>query len=329
MPTSAPVLLVVGDVVTDVVAHQEHALTRGTDTAAAIEVRPGGSGANTAAWAAHSGAAVRMLGRVGADSARWHEDELALSGVEPRLAVDPCRPTARVIALVDPTGERTMVTDRAAGGRLSPEDWDDALLDGVGLVHVSGYTFFTDSGRRLAQTVLAAASRADVPVSVDPASSGFLRGFGVRTFLEATRACSVLLPNEDEAALLTTEKDPHAAAVRLSGWYAAAVVKLGARGAMAAADGGLVARRNAEPPARVVDTIGAGDAFAGGFLAARLGGADLAEALDAGCRTGALAVTLCGGRPPGPASDRSGGRTHAGRAGPDEPRRGCTSARDG
>ncbi|MEU1166080.1 PfkB family carbohydrate kinase, partial [Streptomyces sp. NPDC005921] len=70
-------LLVVGDVVTDVVARHREPLAAGTDTAAVIRTLPGGAGANVACWAARTGCAdVRLLGRVGADAAQWHEREL-------------------------------------------------------------------------------------------------------------------------------------------------------------------------------------------------------------------------------------------------------------
>lgn len=262
-----------GDVVTDIVARHEHPLAPGTDTAAAIGVRPGGSGANTAAWAARSGAPTTLLARVGSDSARWHAEALESDGVRPVFRIDGRRPTARVIALVDAAGERTMVTDRGAGGELSPGDWDDALLDGTAMLHLSGYVLFTGSGRRLAETAMDAAVRRGVPVSVDPASTGFLEMFGTGRFLDVTApSCGTVLPNEDEAALLGGVRDPDTAAARLSERYGLAVVKLGARGAVAARDGRVVARCPARS-AQTVDSIGAGDAFAGGFLAAVLAAA--------------------------------------------------------
>ncbi|MEV7996961.1 PfkB family carbohydrate kinase, partial [Streptomyces sp. NPDC086077] len=70
-------LLIVGDVVTDVVARHRGPLSGGTDTAAVIRTLPGGAGANVACWAAHWGCAdVRLLGRVGPDAAAWHERAL-------------------------------------------------------------------------------------------------------------------------------------------------------------------------------------------------------------------------------------------------------------
>ncbi|MFF7198533.1 carbohydrate kinase family protein [Streptomyces sp. NPDC008079] len=293
-----PGLLVVGDVVTDVVARHARPLAADTDTAARIAVRPGGAGANVACWAAGRGARVRLLARAGADSADWHRAALEAAGVEPVLRVDDEAPTAVVIALVDAAAERTLVTDSGAAFRLGPADWDAALLDGMGHVHLSGYLYFSEWGRELAAVVTEAARARSLPVSVDPASAGFLREAGVARFLADVAGTDLLLPNDAEAALLSGAPEPARAAAELSAARGGGtvVVTLGAGGALAAVNGEVTVRVPCVP-AVAVDTTGAGDAFTGGLLAARLAGADLAASLAAGCRTGAEAVTVVGGRP--------------------------------
>ncbi|MDF2706138.1 MAG: sugar kinase [Nonomuraea muscovyensis] len=295
-PPAASGLLVVGDVVTDVVALHGTPLAPGTDTAAEIVLRPGGSGANTAAWAAHLGGDVRLLARVGRDTGEWHLGELAGTGVRPHLTVDPDRPTAVVIAMVDATGERTMLTNRGAGGRISPDDWDASLLGGVGRLHLSAYTMFAEPGLRLARLAIAQAVAAGVRVSVDPASTGPLREFGVERFLAETAAADLIIPNLDEALLLTGAPTPERAAEILGDRYGTAVVKLGPQGALAATEGRVVATVEGVRT-EVVDTTGAGDAFAAGYLTASLDGAGEEAALRAGCRAGAACVALVGGRP--------------------------------
>lgn len=294
-------LLVVGDVVTDVVARHRGPLAVGTDTASAIRTLPGGAGANVACWAAHHGCAdVRLLGRVGTDSAAWHERELRASGVRPRLVVDPEAATGTVICLVD-TGaaaERTFLTDSGAALRLDPDDWSPSLLDGVARLHLSGYLFFAESSRALVAVALESARARGVPVSVDPASAGFLTRFGVDRFLALIEGVDVLLPSRDEAHLLTGLPDPADAAAKLSRLVPLVVAKQGADGALVARGGGVVARIPAAP-ATPRDTTGAGDAFTGTFLAALLAGANAEEAAAEGCGAGARAVELVGGRPPG------------------------------
>ncbi|MFD7440284.1 carbohydrate kinase family protein [Streptomyces sp. NPDC059909] len=297
---TAGALLVIGDVATDVVARHGSALAHGTDTAAEIRTLPGGAGANAACWAAHSGCTdVRLLGRVGADTASWHDGHLRRAGVRPLLVPDRQAGTATVVALVDAHAERTFLTDSGAALRISPADWSPDLLDGVGRLHLSGYLFFARPSRELAVLALADARERGIPVSVDPASAGFIATLGVDRFLAAAAGADVLLPNADEARLLTGIPDIADAAAKLSLQVPLAVVTLGAGGALVAESGALTAR--VPPvPATAVDSTGAGDAFTGAFLAALLAGADPAAAAHEGCRAGALAVTLHGGRPPGP-----------------------------
>ncbi|WP_129309730.1 PfkB family carbohydrate kinase [Streptomyces sp. L2] len=298
-------LLVVGDVVTDVVARHRGPLATGTDTVAAIRMLPGGAGANVACWAAHTGCAdVRLLGRVGADSAAWHERELVAAGVRPRLVVDPRAATGTVICLVDggAAAERTFLTDSGASLRLEPDDWSDAMLDGVARLHLSGYLLFSEPSRALAAVALAAARARGVPVSMDPASAGFLVELGVDRFLAFAEGLDVLLPSRDEACLLTGLSDPADAAAKLSRLFPLVVAKSGVRGALVARAGNVLARVPAAP-ATPRDSTGAGDAFTGAFLAALVAGADPEEAAARGCRAGARAVERVGGRPPHPGSN--------------------------
>ncbi|WP_437089779.1 carbohydrate kinase family protein [Streptomyces sp. enrichment culture] len=308
-------LLVVGDVITDIVVRPRGPLAVGTDTAASIRRLPGGAGANAACWAAHQGFEdVRLFGRVGADAAVWHERELVAAGVRPRLVVDEEAPTGTVVCLVDAgaSAERTFLTDSGASLRLAPGDWSDTLLDGVGHLHLSGYLLFSAPSRALVAVALEAARARGVPVSLDPASAGFLAELGADRFLSLVQGVDVLLPSRDEACLLTglprtdgsvadarTDAGADAAvgaAVELSRRVPLVVAKLGADGAVVAR-GGAVCARVPAVAATPRDTTGAGDAFTGAFLAALLSGAGPAEAAARGCRAGAEAVARVGGRP--------------------------------
>lgn len=299
-PGGEGALLVVGDVVTDVVARHRGPLATGTDTAAVIRTVPGGAGANVACWAARSGCGdVRLLGRVGTDAAEWHRRELVAAGVRPRLVVDPEAATGTVVCLVDggDSAERTFLTDSGASLRLEPADWSDGLLDGVARLHLSGYLLFSERSRALAAVALASARARGVPVSLDPASAGFLATLGVDRFLALVEGVDVLLPSRDEACLLTGLADPADAAAALSRRVPLVVVKAGADGALLAEAGGVPERVPAEP-ATPRDTTGAGDAFTGAFLAALVAGADPGRAAALGCRAGARAVERVGARPP-------------------------------
>ncbi|MFI7233908.1 carbohydrate kinase family protein [Streptomyces cyaneofuscatus] len=298
-PSTGRGLLVVGDVVTDVVALHGSPLVHGTDTAARIRRVPGGAGANVACWAVRSGCRdVALLARAGTESAGWHRDALERAGVRALLAVDEEVATATVISLVDAAAERTFLTDSGAVLRLATEDFAPSMLDGVGWLHLSGYLLFAATSRATARLALRTARERGIPVSVDPASAGFLAELGPKRFLEYAEGAELLLPNADEARLLTGLPEPAEAAAELSRTFPRIAVTLGCGGAVLAAGGAVTGQVRARPVLDPVDSTGAGDAFTGGFLAALLAGADDEAAAAEGCRTGAEAVATVGGRPP-------------------------------
>ncbi len=209
-----PRVLVIGDVMTDVVVHPEGPLARGTDRRAKIRFEPGGSAANQAAWLAAFGVAVDFVARVGAGDVGAEAARLTAGGVTPYLAGDPERSTGRLVALIDPSGERSFFTDRAANEALSAADIPDALVAGAALIHLSGYSFFAASPRAAVLDVLRRAGA--TPVSIDPASSAFLSEVGPQAFLDWTRGASLLLPNADEAEVLAGSADPETQCARLA-----------------------------------------------------------------------------------------------------------------
>jgi len=298
----APRVLVCGDVINDILAQTRGSLVRGDDNPAAIRTRPGGSAANQAAWMASLGLDVVFAGRAGAADAEFHRQELARFGVEPHLAVDESAATGSIVVLVGPDGERTMITDRGANLRLRPADVPTGLFDGVALLHLTGYSFFAPAPREVALRLIAEARRRGVPFTIDPGSAAFLGQLAPGEFLNWTKGAAVCFPNIDEAAVLTGAADgpadPAAMAVLLTDHYDAAVVKLGADGALVAPEGTQPIRVAARP-AVVRDTTGAGDAFCAGFLAVWLAGGQPAAAAVAGVTAAARAVCALGGRPPG------------------------------
>jgi sugar/nucleoside kinase (ribokinase family) len=283
-------LVVAGDVMCDVVAVLPGPLAHGSDTPAPIALHGGGSAANVAAWAAAVGTEVTLVARVGDDAlGREAVRALRAAGVRTEVATDPRLATGACVVLVHPGGERTMIPDAGANDALQIA----ALPPGRHL-HLPGYALLRPGSRPAARAALALARERGMTVSVDPSSSAPLAAAGPRAFLEWVEEVDLLLPNAAEATVLTGEADPEAAARALAA-PREVVVTLGADGALWT-DGREVVRVAAEP-AKVVDTTGAGDAFAAGLLAARLGGADPAAALAAGCGLAARAVASPGARP--------------------------------
>jgi sugar/nucleoside kinase (ribokinase family) len=296
-------IVVVGDIVTDVVARHSGPLHVGSDSTAIVASYGGGSAANVAAWlAADSAAPVSYVGRIGDDAAgRAQVAELQRAGVDVRVGIDTEHCTGCVVVLVDSSGQRTMLPDRGANSFLSPADLPHELFAAGCHMHLSGYPLLHESSRAAALTALDLARGADMTVSIDPASAAPLAALGAQRFRRWTAGARLCIANLDEAAVLAgTDRaaagDGVAIALELaSAAYREVVVKLGADGAIWS-DGSSVA---AVPsvPARVVDTTGAGDAFAAGFLAAWTAGATPHDALSAGVTLAAVAVATPGARP--------------------------------
>jgi ribokinase len=298
-------ILVVGDVVTDILAVQSGPTAVDSDTPATIRGAGGGSGANTAAWLAWSGATVDLLAMTGADAAGSAlVSELVAAGVGCAAVVRTTEaPTGTVIVLVHGQ-DRTMFCDRGANLHLRPSHVDAALalLPDTRHLHLSGYTLLDEASRAAGRHALALAARLGLSSSVDASSAAPLRRVGAAAFLDWVRGVDLLLANADEAEVLTGLSSVDAAR-HLARTVGAAVVKLGPAGAVWARGDEVVEVPAA--PAEVVDTTGAGDAFAAGLLAAHLAGHDAPAALTQAVRLGARAVGQVGGRPPLPAEPRA------------------------
>ena len=290
-----PGVLVIGDVMRDVIVRPEGALCPGADRTAAIRILPGGSGANAAAWLARFGVPTKFGGRVGRGDVEGQSALLRSSGVVPHLAADPEAPTGTVVTILAPDGERSFFTDRGANARLCRADLPDALLEGVGLVHVSGYALFAPGPRAAVLDFLGEARRRGIGVSVDAASHSFLEEVGGATFLAWTDGAEILFANEAEAAVLAGTADRGGQLDRLSQRYGIVVIKRGASGAEAA--WGEKRWSVPAPEVAVADTSGAGDAFLAGFLSAHLAGASIDVCLHRGVEAGSRAAARFGGRP--------------------------------
>lgn len=286
-------IVVLGDVMIDVVARLSVPLASASDAPAVIRFHGGGSAANTAAWLAEAGAEPVLVGRVGDDErGRAARDELRAAGVDPVLAADPRLPTGTCVVLVAPDGERTMAPDAGANDGLSDADLSDELLVAGSHLHVAGYVLLRAGSRPAARAAISRALDRGMTVSVDPSSAALLSP----EFLDHAEGASLLLPNSDEAQMLSGVRDPERAARALAPRFGEVVVTLGAEGALWT-DGREAVHAEAVPVEAAVDSTGAGDAFAAGLLAARLDGAGPAEALAAGAGLAAQAVARPGGRP--------------------------------
>lgn len=255
-----------GDLVLDVIVRLQQPLATGADATSRIALRPGGQGANVAAWVAALGGSSRFLGKCSLDeTGAFAAARLLELGVELAGPVTHGR-TGIIVALVDHSGERTMCSDPGQGPKLTPDQVEWSWMEGCRHLHVSGYALLREPGRLAALRVIELARTTGASVSVDLSSWSAIRDFGptrFRALLEQI-AAEATFANEDEDQIVG---GPIAGGV----W----IVKHGAAGA--SFDG---VTRPALPVESVVDTTGAGDAFAAGWL---VGGPDLALAAAARC----------------------------------------------
>ena len=220
-------IVVIGDLMTDTVAHATLPLARGSDTPAKVTTHGGGSGANTAAWLAADGADVAFVGRRGADIAGRNRDmELMGYGVDARLVMDPERPTGTCVVTVTHKGERTMLSDPGANAALAPDDLPHDLFVPGAHLHVSGYTLLSEGSRAAALAALDFSRRAGMSASVDGASAAPLERAGAERFLELSSNAVLLFVNAAQAKVLTGRDDAEQAARVLTAWYPQVVIKL-------------------------------------------------------------------------------------------------------
>jgi sugar/nucleoside kinase (ribokinase family) len=247
-------------------------------------------------WLAALGVAARFMGRVGAGDHARLDDLFRTHGVDAVLVSDPDLPTGRLFSRVDNVGERSFFTDRGANLTLVPGDLSEGLLDGIGLVHLSGYTFFEPGTRQAARELMRRAKAVDIPVSVDPASAGFLKEAGAATFLGWCAGAALIFPNEEEAAFLAGTDDPEQQCRQLGLHFDTVVIKRSARGAILGGRSGISARAPARP-VDAIDTTGAGDAFYAGFISALMEGKDPGGCLESGNAAGTRAASKLGAQP--------------------------------
>ncbi len=231
-------------------------------TAIPPAVVPGGSACNTAIGVGMLGGAVRFVGKRGEDDiGDIFEAELVANNVEPKLQRSTS-PTGRVLSVITPDAQRTMFTYLGAASEMEPEEITPDCFEGAAIVHVEGYLLFN---RDLMTAVLRAAKAAGAKISLDLASFNVVEES--RDLLDKIVAedIDILIANEDEALAFTGEKDEARALAILSENVEIAVLKTGPRGSIISGHGEVVAIKPLGD-GTAVDTTGAGDLWAAGFL---------------------------------------------------------------
>jgi sugar/nucleoside kinase (ribokinase family) len=248
-----------GDLLLDVIVRLAEPLSPGADARAQTRLGAGGQAANVAAWAVELGAQGRFVGKRGDDEAgKLAAAELERRGVEVAGPVAPER-NGVVVSLVEPGGDRTMASDRGVAPTLRPDELDPAWFADCDWLHLTGYSLLASP---MAEAAEAAAALRTGRLSVDLSSWTAIRGARLGERL-ARLEPDVVFGNEQEWQALG---EGVRAPVR--------IVKRGARGFS-------VGEEEVAPQAgEAIDSTGAGDALAAGFL---VGGVELAREAAARC----------------------------------------------
>jgi sugar/nucleoside kinase (ribokinase family) len=256
------VLCVIGDLVEDVVVWLPTSLSYGTDTPSRIVRTRGGSAANVAVFAGavaqqqHNKYRARLIAQVGTDTLGDQLVEaLESSGVHP--CVVRSGRTGSIVVIVSPDGERTMLTDRAAATELNraPSNWHE----GVSVLHVPAYSLFSQPLSEAAQQCIEQAHEKNIAVSIDASSASLIKSFGVDKFRDLVHQLrpKIFFCNADEAEVMNLKEQPLGLEI--------VVIKAGAR-PTTVIENSVVLSVDVEQVNEIVDSTGAGDAFAAGFL---------------------------------------------------------------
>lgn len=288
-------ILCVGDVALDVIAQLKEQINYGNDTASRISTHPGGQAANVACWITRTNNASQLVARVGNDPVGFAlVSDLDKYGVQHKGLMRSGRPSGVVVILVDSNGERTMFPDNGANADLEASDLPP--LEDIDGVFISGYSLLDFRSRDSVIKMIKKIREAKIPVFLDPTTTGAMKVVPKSEVLEWVGMVDGILLNNEEARYLGESDDLEEAEANLQKRTPLVVIKLGSRGAMA-----VSGSQFAKVPAvttNVVDTTGAGDSFAAGFIPKWLETSDLEQSLNAGTALAAKCVATVGARPP-------------------------------
>ena len=291
-------ILCIGDAMIDVIVKMKSDINLNSDTLSDISMHGGGAAANTATWLAHLGVATSFAGRVGADiaGANFHS-ELVRFGVKHENPPIEGAKTGTVVVLVDKVGNRTMFPDSGANSGLNASDLP--VLDGFHGVFLSGYSLFNPVSTRGVLEIVKTIKKLGIPIFFDVASVGTMSAFGREKAISLIDGFSGIFMNEDEARFISNVSESQGLAAifeSLSDLAPLLVIKRGAKGAVAKVSGEKPIEKRAIE-IEVLDTTGAGDAFAAGFLESWLKNGDLGAALSSAIDVASRCVGTIGARP--------------------------------
>lgn len=232
-------------------------------TSANPVIVPGGSACNTAVGIGKLGGKARFIGKCGQDAlAALFEQGLKKSGVQPNL-LKSTLPTGRVLSIITPDAQRSMFTFLGAASEMTPDEIAASHFADVVIVHLEGYLLFN---KELVYAALRCAREQGARVSLDLSSYTVVEESWDVLDDIVDKFVDILIANEDEARAFTGYADEEEALGSLSQRAEIAVLKVGERGSYIRRQDDIVRIEPMSGQGPVVDTTGAGDLWASGFL---------------------------------------------------------------
>jgi len=255
-------ICIIGDINVDVITLLSGPLQKNTDTTSTNAITLGGSTCNMAVWLTHLGVDVDLVSAIGDDVlGTWVITQLQAFGVsDEHIKTIAHNRTGTCVILVDETGARSMMPDFGANLIQSVDQELESLIMASDIVVMSAYTYFRPESRKFALDVLECVEKSNARIVIDAASSSPIAETGADKVRKYLSRADLVLANEDEFATLGSDAPEN--------WtteFQNLIVKKGPRGALWLSRGNEVASVKAEE-VKVVDTTGAGDAFAAGLL---------------------------------------------------------------
>ena len=268
-------IVVLGDLNLDISVSLPDRLIPGGEFRTEILSAPGGAAANFACAAARLGAEVVFIGCAGTDPVG---DSLVAELKKIKIETHVKRvalPTGTIIALTDGV-ERTMLCSRGANDRLDAPFINPSWFDGARHLHLSGYAVLSSGQTAAARRALAIAKNAGMSISLTAPPPNLIQNFGVEAFIGAIASVDWLFLNRDEGKTITGAERAEDIVTVLSRKFTAGALTLGKDGSLAW--DGDDHDRSMTTPLASVDSTGAGDAFAAGFIVDYLRHHDLGRA---------------------------------------------------
>ena len=282
-------IIFVGDVMQDILISHKEKIAFGSDTQANIKMQGGGSATNAAVWAATQNLEVGLVARIGDDNAgKIILEELNRPNLNLNLVKTENVSSGSCAILIDATGERTMFPDPGANIFLTSQDVPKEWFNQAKIIHISAYSLLRKNTKNAIGEIIKIAKDNGLKTSVDVASSQPLIDNDGFNALNELAPWDYLFANKDEADVLGDITEIKSLCKNL-------ILKQGSKESLLITENTEI--KDIPEKVEVVDLIGAGDAFAAGFLVSVINKETPQNTLKIANQLGAKAVSISGARP--------------------------------